>query len=44
MFLLSGLGNPGEKYKKTRHNAGFLALEAFAEARGLGNFKLDKKS
>ena len=33
-WLIAGLGNPGSKYHNTRHNAGFLMLDAFAEQLG----------
>ena len=32
--LIAGLGNPGSKYELTRHNAGFLALDYFADQHG----------
>ncbi len=32
--LIVGLGNPGSKYELTRHNAGFLALDYFADQHG----------
>lgn len=42
MKLLIGLGNPGKKYEHTRHNVGFLAVNALANKLGL-EFELKKK-
>ena len=33
-WLIVGLGNPGDKYRGTRHNAGYVAIDAIAEKAG----------
>jgi PTH1 family peptidyl-tRNA hydrolase len=39
MKLFAGLGNPGQKYAKNRHNIGFMALEQIASDHGFGPWK-----
>jgi len=34
MYIIAGLGNPGKEYENTRHNAGFMALDALADRLG----------
>ena len=39
MFLIVGLGNPGEEYENTRHNAGFQVVDALANDAGANYWK-----
>ncbi len=39
MLLIAGLGNPEEKYRHNRHNAGFMALDAIARTHGFGPWR-----
>jgi PTH1 family peptidyl-tRNA hydrolase len=38
--IVVGLGNPGERYAATRHNAGFFAVDALAEEFGSDNWRV----
>ncbi len=42
-WIIVGLGNPGEEYENTRHNAGRMALQRFAKAQDLSAWSEQKK-
>mgnify|MGYP001384677635 CR=1 FL=1 len=39
MHLFVGLGNPGEKYRNTRHNIGFMVLDRVRDKAGCASWK-----
>jgi PTH1 family peptidyl-tRNA hydrolase len=44
MFLVAGLGNPGEEYALTPHNMGFLTVDRLAERHGIRITRKDSKA
>ena len=42
-YIIAGLGNPGEEYIHTRHNAGRMMVENIKSAHEFSEWKLDKK-
>ncbi len=41
MYLIVGLGNPGDEYAHTRHNAGFDVVDAIADEIGVRYWKTE---
>ncbi|MCU1237706.1 MAG: peptidyl-tRNA hydrolase [Candidatus Solibacter sp.] len=44
MFLVAGLGNPGEEYALSPHNLGFLTIDRLAEQSGIRVTRKDSKA
>ena len=44
MYIIAGLGNPGNKYHGSRHNIGFYVIDLLAQAHDISVNKLKHKA
>jgi PTH1 family peptidyl-tRNA hydrolase len=44
MFLVAGLGNPGDEYARTPHNLGFLTIDRLGERHGIRVTRKDSRA
>lgn len=44
LLLIAGLGNPGRRYRRNRHNVGFMFVDALADELGTGFRRMQMKA